>query len=291
VVKTRADAELVVAAPAAPPLRAGRWRPGFRPDPFRLLGIVLLVLAWSALTAVVPASSLPPPQNVARRLAADFFAAPELGYYGLGDASLLGSMLYTATNVVVAVALGGSLGSLAGLVTARFGLARAVLDPVVLTAGTVPILVAAPFFLIWFGTGRASSVILVTLYVAVILYVFAQRAADNLDPVYEDSARTLGAQPRDIVRDILLPGTVPAVLGGIRIALAGAWGLEAIAELLGAQEGIGKIVEVLAGATDVEGIFAALLLLGLVAVACDALAAYGFSRLAGWSLPARAGGG
>ena len=79
------------------------------------------------------------------------------------------------------------------------------------------------------------------------------------------------------MRDILLPGTVPAVLGGVRIALAGAWGLEAIAELLGAQEGIGKVVEVLAGATDVEGIFAALLLLGLVAVACDALAAYGFA--------------
>ena len=74
-----------------------------------------------------------------------------------------------------------------------------------------------------------------------------------------------------IVRDILIPGTVPQILGGIRIALAGAWGLEAIAELLGAQYGIGKIVQVLAGATDVEGIFAALLVLGLAAVLFDAL--------------------
>src|SRR5438876_297164 len=83
-----------------------------------------------------------------------------------------------------------------------------------------------------FGVERMSAVLLVAIYVAVILYVFAQRAADNLDPVYEESAYTLGATPRRIVWDILVPGTVPAILGGVRIALAGAWGLEAIAELL-----------------------------------------------------------
>ena len=55
-----------------------------------------------------------------------------------------------------------------------------------MTAGTVPILVAAPFLLIWFGVGRASAVCLVIFYVVVILYVFAQRAATNLDPIYEE---------------------------------------------------------------------------------------------------------
>ena len=102
---------------------------------------------------------------------------------------------------------------------------------------------------------------------------------------------TLGASRARIVRDILIPGTVPQILGGVRIALAGAWGLEAIAELMGAQEGIGKIVEVLAGATDVEGIFAALLVLGIVAVICDALAALAIARIAAWSVAARPGGG
>jgi ABC-type nitrate/sulfonate/bicarbonate transport system permease component len=130
----------------------------------------------------------------------------------------------------------------------------------------------------------------VAIYVAVILYVFAQRAADNLDPVYEESAYTLGATPQRIVRDILIPATVPQILGGIRIALASAWGLEAIAELLGAQYGIGKIVQVLAGATDVQGIFAALLVLGLVAIIFDALAAFAFSQIAGWSVAAQVRG-
>ncbi len=262
-----------------------------RLDPLGLVGVLLLLVVWQLLTYVVPLFSLPPPWSVAARIGDDFVLAEELSAYGLPATGLWSSIVFTGSNVLIAVAIGSLVGTIGGLVTARFELARAVLDPILLTMGTIPILVLAPFFLIWFGVGRASAVLLVAIYVAVILYVFAQRAADNLDPVYEESAYTLGATPGRIVRDILIPGTVPQILGGIRIALAGAWGLEAIAELLGAQYGIGKIVQVLAGATDVEGIFAALLVLGLAAVIFDALAALLFSSIAAWSVAARAGEG
>jgi ABC-type nitrate/sulfonate/bicarbonate transport system permease component len=261
------------------------------PDPTGIIGIAILVAMWYALTYVLPASSLPSPQSALGRLAGDFLSAPELSFYGLPNVSLLGSMVYTAENTLIAVGFGTLVGTVAGLISARHELFRGIVDPIVLTAGTVPILIAAPFFLIWFGTGRISSVLLVWLYVLVILYIFAQRAASNVDPVYEDSARSLGADARRLIRDILLPATIPEVLGGIRIALAGAWGLEAIAELLGAQQGIGKIIEVLGGATDVQGIFAALILLGIVAVAFDGIASITFGRLASWSVAARTEGG
>jgi ABC-type nitrate/sulfonate/bicarbonate transport system permease component len=280
---------LAVAEPAATSSIRGtnRRKTSPRIDPFGIIGIFLLIGIWQLLTIFVSSSLLPGPRQVARRIANDFFSARELTYFGLPDASLLGSILYTAENVVIAVIVGSVLGAVTGLVTARFRLARSIVDPVVLTAGTVPILVAAPFFLIWFGVGRASAITLVLLYVAVTLYLFAQKAADNLDPVYEESARTLGATPRRIVWDVLIPGTVPQILGGVRIALAGAWGLEAIAELLGSQYGIGKAIELFAGATDVEGIFAALLVLGVVAVVFDAITAFCFGKIVAWSAVAR----
>jgi ABC-type nitrate/sulfonate/bicarbonate transport system permease component len=262
-----------------------------RIDVLGLLGLVLLVAIWQLLTYVIPRFSLPTPLEVARRVAEDFVLADYLVAYGLPATGLFDSMLYTTTNVLIAVAIGGAIGTVSGLITARFELARAIIDPVAMTAGTVPILVLAPFFLIWFGIGRVSSVLLVVIYVAVILYIYAQRAADNLDPVYEDAAYTLGASSRRVVWDVLIPGTVPQILGGVRIALAGAWGLEAIAELLGSQHGIGKIVQVLAGSTDILGIFAALLVLGVVAVVFDALAALLFAHVAGWSVAARTSGG
>jgi ABC-type nitrate/sulfonate/bicarbonate transport system permease component len=234
------------AAPASPTA----WR---RIDPLAPAGYLLLVLIWQGLSLVVPAFLLPSPASVLARLAEDFFSAPDLAFYGLDNASLFNSMVYSGENVLVAVMFGGALGTLVGLVTGRFAVMRAMLDPVMMTAGTVPILVAAPFLLIWFGVGRGSSVALVTFYVAVILYL-------------------------------------AEILGGLRIALAGSWGLEAIAELLGAQRGIGKVIEVLAGATEVRGILACLLLLGVVAVLVDALAGVGFARLSAWSMKARIGG-
>ncbi|WP_158818970.1 ABC transporter permease [Methylocapsa sp. S129] len=256
-------------------------------DPFQIAGVILFVAIWQSLTLRLPAIILPTPLGVVERLFADFLSAPALSYYGVSEANLYGNLIYTAENVAVAVIAGSVIGILTGLLSARFGLMRAIVDPIMMTAGTVPILVAAPFLLIWFGVGRASAVCLVVFYVAVILYVFAQRAATNLDPVYEESARTLGATPRQMVRDILVPATVPEILGGLRIALAGAWGLEAIAELLGSQSGVGKVLEALAGATDPQGIMATLLALGLTAIIVDALAALAVSRAASWSASAR----
>ena len=268
--------------------RPWRW-PGVQADPLGLIGVVLLLLVWVALTRVVSVASLPAPQDVAARVAADFWTAPELSFYGL-ETGFAESLAFTATNVLAAVCIGSMIGVAGGLMTARFVLLRQIVDPVMTTAGTIPVLVLAPFFLIWFGVARISAVLLVVFYVAVMLYVFAQKAASNLSPIYEEAARTLGASPRRILRDVLLPGTVPEILGGIRIALAGAWGLECITELLGAQSGMGKIIQVLAGATDVQGIFAALAVLGLAAIVLDALAAWAVARATVWNQPARRAG-
>ncbi len=252
-------------------------------DPLRLAGVVLFLLFWQGLSALLPSIILPSPLAALKRLRDSFWDAREMAYFGIAEPNFYANLVYTAENVMIAIAIGAVVGIVAGLVSARYGIFRAVVDPIMMTAGTVPILVAAPFLLIWFGVGRASAVCLVIFYVTVMLYVFAQRAAANVNSIYEDFARTLGASQRQIVTDILIPATVPEILGGLRIALAGAWGLEAISELLGSQEGMGKILEVLAGATDTEGIMAALLLLGFCAIVADALAAWMVRRLAAWS--------
>lgn len=262
------------------------WRPAWRIDPFDVAGVLLLIVVWELLTLVAPVAVLPSPQDVVRRIAADFWAAPELSFYGL-DTGFAGSLLYTATNVLIAIVAGSLCGVLGGLLTARVTLLRQLGDPVMMTAGTIPVLVLAPFFLIWFGVGRASAVLLVVFYVTVMLYIFAQKAVSNLPPIYEEAARTLGASRLRILRDVVLPGTLPEILGGIRIALAGAWGLEAITELLGAQSGMGKLIQVLAGATDVQGIFAALVTLGFAAIVCDGLAALLVGRATTWTAPNR----
>ncbi|MBV9909147.1 MAG: ABC transporter permease subunit [Hyphomicrobiales bacterium] len=251
-------------------------------DPFRLAGAVLFIALWELASLLVSPIILPGPLSVLRRAATDFWSAPALSYYGVEDPSLAGNLAYTAENVAIAALIGAAIGVTLGLLSARVWFVRAAMDPIMMTAGTVPILIAAPFLLIWFGVGRASAVSLVAFYIVVILYVSAQRAALNLDPIYENYALTLGSDRGRMLRDILIPGTVPEILGGFRIALAGAWGLEAVAELLGSQSGIGKVLEVLAGATDPQGILATLLVLGFAAILTDGLAAALIARFAAW---------
>ena len=243
----------------------------------------LAVLWWLLSTLeLVPRLFLPPPAEVFDFLSNNFFSSSYLENYHLGSLGLSGSLLYTIGNVLLALVISSVVGVGLGLTSARVDGVRAVFDPIVLTVGTIPVLVTAPFFLIWFGTERAPQVALLTLYGSTIIYMFAQRAVANLDPIYPAAARMLGANPLRVLTQVYLVGTLPEVFGGMRIAMAGSWGLEAVAELLGAPAGIGRVIQAVASATDVPTIIATILALALVAVAFDAAFVALFGSITRW---------
>jgi ABC-type nitrate/sulfonate/bicarbonate transport system permease component len=223
--------------------------------------------------------SLPSPGGVAATIADNFFSSHYLAGYHLGEGGLADNLAYTIVNVVVALVVACVVGVTLGFVSARVDVVRVLADPIMLTAGTIPILVTAPFFLVWFGVSRSAQIALLILYDVTIVYLFAQRAATNLDPTYAAAGRTLGASERRIVTDVLLRGTLPEVFGGIRIALAGAWGLEAFSELLGAPKGIGRVIQAMSEDMDTQMVFAGIIALAVVAVAFDVAtgALFGFA--------------
>jgi ABC-type nitrate/sulfonate/bicarbonate transport system permease component len=262
--------------------RARRSRLRLKVDPLGLIGVVALILIWNVAANLTSTANVPYPLDVLHRLREEATTSFQMGSFGLGEQGFLPNLRYTVTNVLVAVAGGAVLGTAIGLLSARTPLFRAGLNPIVLVGSTVPVLVAAPFFLIWFGTSRWVAYLLVGVYTMFALIVCAQRAADNVDPVYEDNARTLGASPRQILRTVLTPAVLPEILGGVRIALAAGWGLAAIAELLGQPAGLGKVIEVYATTSDTTAIFAAIVLLGVTAAIVDAVVVLLLRRLFRW---------
>jgi ABC-type nitrate/sulfonate/bicarbonate transport system permease component len=230
---------------------------------------------------------LPSPGSVVSTITQNFFSSRYLANFHLGDGGLGGNLVYTISNVVVALAVACVVGVTLGFTSARVDLFRALVDPIMLTAGTVPILVTAPFFLVWFGISRSAQIALLILYDITIVYLFAQRAAENLDPTYVAASRTLGAPPRGIIVDVYLMGTLPEVFGGIRIALAGAWGLEAFSELLGAPKGIGRVIQAMAADMDTQMTVSAIMALAVVAVAFDVAIGGIFGFITRWRRTAR----
>ncbi|MDP6760225.1 MAG: ABC transporter permease subunit [Acidimicrobiales bacterium] len=248
-----------------------------------VIGVLIALLVWWGL-AEQQGFALPSPIDAGRDIAENLFQSTYLEQKGLSDGGgYTVHLLATVWRVMAGVALGGLLGVSLGLLSLPVKAIQEVVNPLAAFFGAAPIFVAAPFFLIWFGITPWAQVGMVGFYTALLMYIFSRRAGENLAAGYVESALTLGGTPRSIFRYIYLPGTVPEIAGGFRISLAGAWGLAAISELLGAQEGAGFLIKFYATAFRVDGMISMVLLLGLVAILVDRIVVFGLTYLIRWT--------
>jgi ABC-type nitrate/sulfonate/bicarbonate transport system permease component len=246
---------------------AASWR-RLLPDPLSLLGFVLLLGLWQ-LAHYGVGNYFPSPLAVARAAVVNFSASHYFTGLGLPEGGYLPHLLSTTLTVLAGITVGGVIGTATGLASAANGTARQIFAPLVAILGTVPILVAAPFFLIWFGLAESSKVILVGFYSGVVLHIYAERSLDNLNPRFREYAETLGAGRRLTLWAVVLPGVLPELFGGFRTALGAAWGLATIAELLGALHGVGRVIIATWAVYDIAAMMAAILMLALIATVLD----------------------
>lgn len=253
----------------------------------QLIGFGIAIGIWRTL-AWHNGLTVPTPMAIVNDVRNNFVSSPYLEAHGLASGTgYWFDLVYSVKNVLLGVAIGASIGIGIGLFSVPVPIIAQVLNPIAATFGAAPIFVAAPFFLVWFGIVTAAQVGIVTFYTSLLLYIFSRRAADNLSVTYIESAATLGARRWDVFRRIYIPGTVPELMGGFRIALAGAWGLEAIAELLGAQHGIGFLIFYYSEVYSVVGMMSLTLLLGCVAIMFDGAAVLGGRALIRWTSSGR----
>lgn len=264
------DAQTMTAkkrASAAPRLPALDFR---HPAWSTVAGILLLFVAWT-LAHLVIGPYLPPPWLVIGAAATNFFDSRYFVGIGLPPGGYFPHLVSTTATALIGCAIGAAIGTLTGLASAHSAVVHQITRPIAAILGTVPILVAAPFFLIWFGVSEFSKILLVAFYSAVVLHLYAMRAVEHLHPSYAECARTLGADRMMIFRRVSLPGSVPELFGGMRAALGAAWGLAAITELLGTERGIGRVIIATWGVQDIVSLMGGLFLLSLIALGADAL--------------------
>lgn len=253
-------------------------------DVFGLVGVLIIYLAWWGVTTarLVEPVFLPHPQDVMDFWKMHFLESKLIAAQSLGDNGISGSVIYSSVGVWLAVVIAVVIGLPLGLMSARSVRLRMFSDPLLLTISGIPILIMAPFFMIWFGPARTTQMLLLTIFCVPVIYIYAQRAVNNLGLVYEQNAKLFGASNDRIVRDVYLRGTLPEVMGGMRIALAGSWGLGAITELMGAPKGIGKMIISFASNTNVVAIWAVVLSFAAVAVLTDLLLVIAMKWLNRW---------
>lgn len=235
-----------------------------------VLGVAVFLLLWWVCHLLV-GQHLPGPTTVIAAAVSQLFESRYFVSIGLPEGGFLPHLVSTTKTALLGSVLGAVLGMATGLASAHSRVIYMAFRPIAATLGTIPILVASPFFLIWFGVSDDAKIALVCIYSAVVLHLYALRAVEHIQPYYSEYARTLGAGPATIFARVSLPGSVPELFGGLRAALGAAWGLSAITELLGTDRGIGRVIITTWGIQDVTTMMAGLLLLSLAAIVADAL--------------------
>ncbi|AYJ07588.1 ABC transporter permease [Mycobacterium avium] len=208
-------------------------------------------------------------------IAQDVLPAPSLilqaGVELTRNGQLADALHISTVRVIEGLALGGVIGIVAG---AAVGLSRwveATVDPPLQMIRALPHLGLIPLFILWFGIGELPKVLLVALGVVFPLYLNTFSAIRQVDPKMLETAQVLGFSFFQRFRRILVPGTAPQVLVGLRQSLAIAWLTLIVAEQINADKGIGFLINNARDFLRIDIIIFGLTIYALLGIITDAV--------------------
>lgn len=214
--------------------------------------LVLLLLAWEAAcrALALPALVLPPPSAVALAL-----------WKGLASGYFWPHLRATALELLLGVAAGCALGFAAGIALGEHALLRRLLMPYVVASQVVPKLALGPLFVLWFGFGMTSTVVVTALICFFPLMENTLTALQQVPPERLELFRMLGATRAQTLWRLKLPQGLPAILAGLRVAVVLALVGAVVGEFIGASQGLGALVIAAQGSMDTSLMFAVLVLI------------------------------
>lgn len=241
-------------APRPVPFRGG----GFRYRPRAWLSPVVfaaLIALWEAgvQTGAISSIALPAPSAVLAAFA-DLVRSGKLWDH-------LGASLYRLT---LGWTLGTMLGVAVGLGIGLFSVMRAGLSPVVSALFPIPKIALLPLFIVWFGIGEGSKVATILFGTFFPTVIATYGGVDNVDRNLIRMGQSFGLSWASIVRKIIVPGALPAILSGFRISASIAIVLLVAAEMIGAQNGIGAYILMAGALFAVEQLIAGVAMLSIL---------------------------
>ncbi|MCC6778315.1 MAG: ABC transporter permease [Hyphomicrobiales bacterium] len=257
------SATIVIAGGAAAP-DGGRWRLLARTAfPFVVVG-----LAWevTAHLGVFPRKLFPPLEDVAA-------AFVRLTTSGILPHHALDTLLRLTAGFALAAVLGVAL----GIVMGRSRRAEDVLLPLVSIGAPIPGLAYAPLFLLWFGLGNRTAVLLVGFVSAFPIIFNTWTGVKAVKEIWIRSAQAMGADDHRLFRYVILPGALPYILTGLRLGLAQAWRILVGIEMLAAVPwGLGWMIFGAREFLNTDVMLAGVVVIGVIGLALEKLV---FQRL------------
>lgn len=188
------------------------------------------------------------------------------------------SILRVLAGLFLGIVLGVPLGLFMGL--SRF--AKGFFDPLIELYRPVPPLAWAPLILTIFGIQDDGKIFLLFMVAFAIMVISARTGATGTQLSKIHAAHSLGASRKQIIREVILPNSLPEILTGIRISIGVCWGTLVAAEMLAGTTGIGFVENVARKQSDYEIIWVTIILLGLLGLLFDLIMRWVIARTIPW---------
>jgi len=192
----------------------------------------------------------------------------------------------TIQETLAGFLIGSILGIVFGFAIGRYPVLSEILDPFIIAIYSVPKVALAPLFIVWFGIGIFMKIVLAAVTVLFIVFFNTLAGVRNVDRDLVDAVWLMGAKPRDVLFKVLVPSAMSWALTGVRIAIPYALIGAIIGELIASNRGIGYLISSAASAYDTAGVFAALIVLTVLAMLLNAVVDEIDRRLSKWKVDA-----
>jgi NitT/TauT family transport system permease protein len=235
--------------------------------------VVVFLLTWEWLAQSGRVSTL-------------FFPAPTKSVatlYEWGKSGELASeFMVTFSRVVLGFLYGGGIGLLTGLLLGYSRRLRTMFDPLIAALHPVPKLAVLPIILIVFGIGEESRLILISFSTFFPMFINSMAGVLQINPIYFEVAQNYGASRWQTFRKVVVPGSLPIVLSGARLALNLSLSITMAIELRFANDGLGTVLWLAWETLRTSLLYATVVILAIMGIVFNWSLIAAKKRLAPW---------
>ncbi|MFJ1213047.1 MULTISPECIES: ABC transporter permease [Burkholderia] len=219
-----------------------------------------------------------------------FFSMPSLIFAqiqdwfvnGTSQGPLLTQVWVTLEETGIGFIIGSVAGVICGIVLGRNKLMADVFGLYIQIANSIPRVVLGSIFVIALGLGMASKIALAVVMVFFVVFGNAFQGVREADRYLIANAQILGASRRQITTAVVIPSALSWILASLHVSFGFALVGAVVGEFLGSKQGIGLLISTAQGAFNASGVFAAMIVLAVVALAADYLLTWLEKRLLKW---------
>ncbi len=239
---------------------------------YRLIFGIILLAAWELISG---------------RLIDPFWISSPSAVSGylweiISDGSIFGHLAVTLYETFTGFFIGAICGIGLGFLLAGREVLAQVLDPYIIAFNGVPRIALAPLFIIWFGIGPNSKVILVVTVVFFLTFFNTYSGVKGVDLELKNVLRVMGATERQILFKVTIPASIPWITTGLKISVPYAIVAAVVGEFVAASKGLGYLINYNTSLFSTTGALGGILILALIVVLCNELINRAESYLLRW---------